>query len=546
MATRQYIGARYVPKFYENSNNTAEWQSGVIYEPLTIVTYNGNSYTSKKIVPASVGNPSSNPGYWVATGIYNEQLGRLSPLYTLAMRSFSSTEDMRNADIPANSFAFCKSYYGGNGEPIYYFIDENDRDFAIQLDNGNYAHPIINRAAVYVSQFGAIGNASIDDTTAIQNAIDYAGNNGVVHIDRERCKISATLNIPYSRFQLVGGNHPEYVNAIYVPENEPVSPVINITGQIFSMNGVMIQKEFSDRTARSGIGVRVKFPDPSTSDIWYNMDAYFRKCYFLGFQLCADVYGRNVIFEDDCHFSNSDCGVHYHSKNGTHEASQRGWIVQNCRFHSMGKAVSYADPDTAPDVAVQTDLNSLCVETIIRNNIFDGGCVCMMYRGVSDGLIIEGNTVEQGNRVTIGIIKRPGTGIGPNIFPKVKNNVFDTASVADNGVYTNTMIELSGTRLIMTDNFIRNSFQTLVKYSMRDTGTPILAGIVLKGNVIYTDKSNCTYMVADADTQMTFYMIGNIFGLTGGASGNSVHGDCTIINSANYAECNGADSGVTL
>lgn len=71
---RQYIGARYVPKFYENSDNTSEWRSGVIYEPLTIVTYNGNSYTSKKPVPAEIGNPSSNPTYWAATGLYNEQV----------------------------------------------------------------------------------------------------------------------------------------------------------------------------------------------------------------------------------------------------------------------------------------------------------------------------------------------------------------------------------------------------------------------------------------------------------------------------------------
>lgn len=71
---RQYIGARYVPKFYENSQGTAEWRSGVIFEPLTIVTWNGNSYTSKKAVPAEIGDPSNNPDYWVATGLYNQQI----------------------------------------------------------------------------------------------------------------------------------------------------------------------------------------------------------------------------------------------------------------------------------------------------------------------------------------------------------------------------------------------------------------------------------------------------------------------------------------
>ena len=77
MALHQYIGARYVPKFYENSLGTSAWEAGVIYEPLTIVTYNGNSYTSKKLVPANIGNPSVNTSYWVATGVFNQQLGTL-------------------------------------------------------------------------------------------------------------------------------------------------------------------------------------------------------------------------------------------------------------------------------------------------------------------------------------------------------------------------------------------------------------------------------------------------------------------------------------
>lgn len=79
MAVRQYIGARYVAKIYENSVNpsTAEWESSVNYEPLTVVTYNNGSYMSKKDVPASVGNPADNAAYWVQTGFYNGQIAAL-------------------------------------------------------------------------------------------------------------------------------------------------------------------------------------------------------------------------------------------------------------------------------------------------------------------------------------------------------------------------------------------------------------------------------------------------------------------------------------
>ena len=76
MSVRQYIGARYVTKIYENTldPSSAEWQASVNYEPLTLVTYNNGSYLSKKQVPASVGNPASNPTYWAQTGFYNGQI----------------------------------------------------------------------------------------------------------------------------------------------------------------------------------------------------------------------------------------------------------------------------------------------------------------------------------------------------------------------------------------------------------------------------------------------------------------------------------------
>ena len=73
MATRQYIGARYVPKFFEGVGGSNEWGgSSIAYEPLVVVTYLNNTYTSKKPVP--VGIDISNTEYWVLTGAYNAQV----------------------------------------------------------------------------------------------------------------------------------------------------------------------------------------------------------------------------------------------------------------------------------------------------------------------------------------------------------------------------------------------------------------------------------------------------------------------------------------
>lgn len=68
MATTQYIGARYVPLFAE----PIEWDKTKQYEPLTIVTHEGNSYTSRQFVPTGI--ELTNEEFWALTGNYNAQI----------------------------------------------------------------------------------------------------------------------------------------------------------------------------------------------------------------------------------------------------------------------------------------------------------------------------------------------------------------------------------------------------------------------------------------------------------------------------------------
>ena len=61
-----YVGHRYVPKIF------GEWSNENTYEGLSIVTYQGASYTSRQAVP--VGIDISNEEFWVLTGNYNAQV----------------------------------------------------------------------------------------------------------------------------------------------------------------------------------------------------------------------------------------------------------------------------------------------------------------------------------------------------------------------------------------------------------------------------------------------------------------------------------------
>lgn len=106
MATTQYIGARYVPLFAE----PIEWDKTKQYEPLTIVSANGNSYTSRQFVPAGI--EITNDAFWALTGNFNAQVeqyrkevtaydGRITAAQTDATNALSLAKT-NESDIAAN------------------------------------------------------------------------------------------------------------------------------------------------------------------------------------------------------------------------------------------------------------------------------------------------------------------------------------------------------------------------------------------------------------------------------------------------------------
>lgn len=95
MAVRQYIGARYVPTYYQNSLDptSSEWEANVSYDPLTIVSLpNLHSYQSKKFVPSTIGSPASNPEYWYDQGYAN--------VYYQALQD--QIDDMKDGTVPGS------------------------------------------------------------------------------------------------------------------------------------------------------------------------------------------------------------------------------------------------------------------------------------------------------------------------------------------------------------------------------------------------------------------------------------------------------------
>lgn len=93
MAVRQYIGARYVPIFGRVGEDSIQWDNTGPYEPLTVVLYQGNSYTSRQFVP--VGIDITNEAYWAPTGTYNAQVEQ----YRQEVMTFNGRINQNASDI---------------------------------------------------------------------------------------------------------------------------------------------------------------------------------------------------------------------------------------------------------------------------------------------------------------------------------------------------------------------------------------------------------------------------------------------------------------
>lgn len=169
--TRQYIGARYVPKFFSGVNGSNEWDNRVGYEPLTVVTYLGNSYTSKKPVP--IGVDITDKDYWCLTGNYNAQIGMLTD-------RFNNKQDYKYnyVNIYVNSVS---GYDGNDGLSVNKALKTFDKavekgseygnEFRIILGTGDYYTDLLTLSGVTLHIVGNNSNLTFNKVNvAIYNS----------------------------------------------------------------------------------------------------------------------------------------------------------------------------------------------------------------------------------------------------------------------------------------------------------------------------------------------------------------------------------------
>lgn len=197
---KQYVGARYVPKFA----SPVEWAANTSYEALTIVTFNNASYTSKIPVPPTVGNPANNPQYWALTGNYNaqvEQYRQETANYNAQVEQYRQETANYNAQVeqyrqetanynlhsaytvdafndlsnaPANAKVYrILGYYekGDGGEGYWVNTTDATNDYTIKKINDKTLK-LLHSNELYPEQIGAHANDNEDDAPYIQFLLD--------------------------------------------------------------------------------------------------------------------------------------------------------------------------------------------------------------------------------------------------------------------------------------------------------------------------------------------------------------------------------------
>ena len=225
VGTRQYIGARYVPIFGRKGEESIEWDNSAPYEPLTIVLYQGNSYTSRQYVP--VGVEITNQEFWAITGNYNAQVeqyrrdvqtfdGRISANATAinAETTRATEADKTNATAIANEVTRAKEAEQTNATAI-----ANEVTRAKEAEQTN-ATAISNEAT-------RAKNAEQTNATAISQEVTDR-NNADSELESSLRKYAETL------IGSIATSQPTFVNSTNEMTDHSKIYVLNTNGHIYT------------------------------------------------------------------------------------------------------------------------------------------------------------------------------------------------------------------------------------------------------------------------------------------------------------------------
>lgn len=384
MATRQYVGARYVPIFA----NPTEWNSALSYDALTIVTYQGNSFTSKIPVPAGV--EITNTTYWANTGNYNAQV-------------------------------------------------EQYRQEVAQLKS---------LMCVNVKDYGALGNGTANDASAFQAAINSGAQQIYIPFDNgEQYKISTQLTLNVNEqvlFSNALAQNPEATGQGCIICD--IDNAFNITG-----NNVTIQNvPFKANTARGTLtytAIYAHNPNMGNLDLWIDGCAFYN----FGTIIDADGRGLRYTNNYSSLCGTGVKITYTFNGTGGNEFQQpstggRALLVENNRMHTISTGVSIQGGTWIGARIIGNDLDigyrllevinsaSLLHSQIMDNYVDFTNSTTMIFStsGAVEGCTISGNILKGNLEITPNRVPFAHIHVLAEVTSfknnKIINNTFNTSS----------------------------------------------------------------------------------------------------------------------
>lgn len=212
-----YVGARYVPIFSDVNNGV--WTDNVAYEPLTIVTYLGDSYTSKTYVPAGIA--PTNETYWAKTGNYNAQVETLNQKINSVEQSVTSLDgEVAQIDLELenlNKDILQKTASASHNKRVFCMGDSTN----MASGWGSYIHQLLGCETTILGNIGA--GFHHQGTSA-----PYTNMNFLSTLQKYVETVSVSDLELYDTFVIVGG----YNDAYY--DSSPLTTIIPYIAPFFA------------------------------------------------------------------------------------------------------------------------------------------------------------------------------------------------------------------------------------------------------------------------------------------------------------------------
>lgn len=539
MSVREYIGARYVPVFAD----PIQWDPTLIYEPLTVVTDQGASYVSRRMVPEGI--QLDNTDYWVLWADFNAQLqhyidevdtfdGRIDALEdALPIADFSSintidgrfdtleallpasafdsvnTVDARFDTIEANSWV-TSTRIADDAVTTVKIADANVTTAklpdeavttakiadgavtAAKIADGSILNKIKGATNILTPEmFGALGGDN-DDSTAFQNMFNAATDKNVIVLTKAQYTIKQTINITNDFISMVGLGMSELNPNINFEIPTPYT-----YGFYIAASGVHFENiRFNSDTRDNGTYL-LGF---DKTDI----DAIISNCVFGYAYNHIYVKGRNINVHN-CLFSSWLGDAVYIADAAMSNA--RGYIFNDNRFHAGYSCVNTSDVTYNTYFGLE-----------MSNNYIDG--CAYMYRGITDNVVIKNNSFRQHNGDSIYPIYFTRTRTNSShVVLYVYGNTFDDTGAStrlEGMLIFNDATHSNGVIVIANNYFDCQYTDPHAVMIVRGGEASVATFIVIKGNVIRTANTGTPIQVTSpAAAALKGYIDGNFICTTG-------------------------------